>query len=200
MRTGIIILAAGESTRMGRPKQLLPYHGSTLLSQTVATALSLGGPVVVVLGAHAVEIRARLHDPRVLLAENPRWPEGMGSSVRAGLTTLLAAHPDISAVILMVCDQPFITGALLQDLIAEHRRSGRDIVASKYSNTLGVPALFSSEVFAELLGLEGSCGARKIIEKHRQRTAEVPFPEGAMDIDTPGDFLTLAQLAIPVPA
>jgi len=200
MKTGIVILAAGASTRMGQPKQLLPYQGSTLLRKTVATASSLGGPVVVVLGANAGEVRGQLDDPRVLTAENPCWSEGMGGSVRTGLGVLLAAHPEVAAVIFMVCDQPLITAAVLQDLIDEHSRTGRDIVAAQYSNALGVPALFSSELFPELLTLEGSCGARQIIEKHRERTAEVPFPEAAMDIDTPGDFLTLTQLAIPVPA
>lgn len=192
MSTGIIILAAGESSRMGEPKQLLPYRGTTLLHHAIATALSLeGAPVVVVLGAHADKIRAQLDEARVLIAENPGWHEGMGGSLRTGLRALLDAHPEISAVIFLLCDQPLLTPATLENLIATHGHTGSAIVASEYNGTLGVPALFTRIFFPDLLALDGADGARQILWTHRAHAIGVPFSEGATDIDTPADYARL---------
>ncbi len=194
MSTGIIILAAGESVRMGEPKQLLAYHGTTLLQHAIATALELDGtPVVVVLGAHAEKIRTQISEPRVTFAENPDWLEGMGASVRVGLSAMLAAHPDVAGVIFLPCDQPLLTAATLRDLIAAHERTGRAIAASEYGGVLGVPALFARDHFPELLALDGATGARQIIWAHRANAIGVPFPEGAVDVDTPADYARLHE-------
>jgi molybdenum cofactor cytidylyltransferase len=192
MNTGIIILAAGESSRMGEPKQLLAYHGTTLLQYTIATALLVPcAPVVVVLGAHAAQIRRQIGDACVLIAENRDWHEGMGSSLRTGLRELLDAQPDTDAVIFLLCDQPLLTPETLRKLIAEHEQTGSMIVASEYDGTLGVPALFTRAFYPELLALEGADGARKIIWTHRAHAIGVPFSEGAVDIDTPADYARL---------
>jgi molybdenum cofactor cytidylyltransferase len=192
MNTGIVILAAGGSARMGEPKQLLAYRGKTLLHHTINTALSLdGAPVVVVLGAYAAQIRAQLDDSRVLIAENSHWCDGMGGSLRVGLSGLLAAHPEISAVIFLLCDQPLLSTDTLSILVATHERTGSAIVASEYDGALGVPALFARAFFPELLALDGADGARQIIRAHRDQTIGVPFQEGAFDIDTPADYARL---------
>lgn len=189
MSIGIVILAAGESARMGGPKQLLGYRGKTLLLQSIYTALSLpDAPVVVVLGAHAAQIRALLDEPRVLVVENSDWRDGMGGSISTGLQALLTAHPAISAVLFMVCDQPLLTATTLGILIATHQQSGRAIVASEYGGALGVPALFARSMFPELLALEGAEGARQIILAHRAEAIGIPFPDGAVDLDTPADY------------
>lgn len=205
MSTGIVILAAGESARMGEPKQLLAYRGTTLLHHAIATALSLpDAAVVVVLGAHAAEIRAQLDEPRVLVAENPNWTDGMGGSLRTGLSALLAAKPGISAAIFLLCDQPLLTTTTLSNLVATRERTGCAIVASEYNGTLGVPALFAREFFQELLALNGAGGARQIIETHRDRAIGVPFQNGGIDIDTPADYVRLRssrnELLTPTPA
>jgi molybdenum cofactor cytidylyltransferase len=204
MSTGIVILAAGESARMGEPKQLLAYRGKTLLHHAIDTALSLpGAPVVVVLGAHAAQIRAQLDEPRVLAAENPEWRDGMGGSLRAGLSALLAAHPGISAAIFLLCDQPLVSTTTLSNLVATQERTGHAIVASEYDGALGVPALFGRELFPELLALHGADGARQIIGTHRDQTIGVPFDDGAIDIDTPADYdrlrNSLSDLSTPTP-
>jgi molybdenum cofactor cytidylyltransferase len=204
MSTGIVILAAGESARMGEPKQLLAYRGKTLLHHAINTALSLeGAPVVVVLGAHAAQIRAQLDDSRVLIVENSDWRDGMGGSLRAGLSALLAAHPEISAVIFLLCDQPLVSTNTLSTLVATHERTGSAIVASEYGGALGVPALFARTFLPELLALDGADGARQIIRAHRDQTIGVPFQDGAFDIDTPADYARLrssrSDLSVPKP-
>jgi molybdenum cofactor cytidylyltransferase len=192
MNTGVVILAAGESARMGEPKQLLAYRGTTLLQHAIDTAHSIpDAPVVVVLGARAAEIRAKLDPREVLIAENPDWHEGMGGSLRTGLRALLDSHPDISSAAFLLCDQPLLSPAMLGNLIATREQTGSAIVASEYDGILGVPALFGRTFFPALLALEGSDGARQIIWTHRAHAVGVPFAGGAVDIDTPADYARL---------
>lgn len=189
---GLVVLAAGESARMGQPKQLLDYRGTTLLQHALDTALALDGArVAVVLGAHAAEIRARLDESRMLVVENPGWPEGLGSSLRAGLSVLLSVQPDLEAAVFLLCDQPGWCSALLQNLVVIHERTGCAIVASEYEDTLGVPALFARTLFPELLALRGAGGAQQLIRAHRREAVGVPFPAGSVDIDTPADYARL---------
>ena len=198
MSTGVVILAAGESARMGEPKQLFAYRGKTLLGHAIDTAHSLpDAPIVVVIGAHSAQIRAQIDGSRVIIAENADWRDGMGGSLREGLSALLAAHPEISAAIFLVCDQPLLSATTLSILIATHQQSGRAIVASEYGGTLGVPVLFARAMFPELLALDGADGARQIIRTHRDRAIGVPFPDGAVDIDTPADHENLRN-SLPV--
>lgn len=194
MMPGIVILAAGGSTRMGTPKQLLAYGGTTLLGHAVETARSIdGAPVVVVLGAHAAEIRASTGDPGLIFAENPGWRRGMGSSLRTGLAALVAGHPDVPAAIFMLCDQPLVSPETLAGLVAAHEEAGRPIVASRYAGTLGVPALFARALFAELLVCgDHRGGAQRIIRARRDQAIGVPFEHGAVDIDTPAEYEALA--------
>ena len=192
MNTGIVILAAGESSRMGAPKQLLTYHGTTLLQHAIDTARELDdAAVVAVLGAHAEQILPQLDAHDILVVENPDWPAGMGGSLRTGLRALLDEHPDISAVIFLLCDQPLLSATTLENLVAAHESTGSAIVASEYDGILGVPALFTRTFFPDLLALEGAAGARQIIWTHRAHAIGVPFSEGAVDIDTPADYARL---------
>ena len=201
MTIGIIILAAGESVRMGEPKQLLAYRGGTLLHHAIETALTLPGtPVIVVLGAHAARIRAQVRDPGVFITENPDWRTGMGGSIRAGLNALLTAHPGIAAALFLLCDQPLVSASHLGNLVATHERTGRAIVASEYGGVLGVPALFSRTLFPELLALNGTDGARQIIQTRRDQAMGITFQDGAIDIDTPAEYARLRSSPNDVPA
>ena len=193
-RIGIVILAAGESARMGQPKQLLPFRGTTLLRHTADTALALGaGPVAVVLGAFADAIRPTLENLPALIVENPDWREGMGTSLCTGLRALLDAHPDLVAAIFLLSDQPLLSAENLHSLITAHEHTSSAIIASEYDGTLGVPALFHRSLFPELLALADTEGAKKIIARHRGSVATVPFPEGAVDMDTPSDYARLRE-------
>ncbi len=196
MRTGslgIVLLAAGESARMGEPKQLLVYQGKTLLRHAVETALALPEtPVVVVLGAHAEIIRSELDGLPVQIAENPEWRSGMGASLRAGLNGLLAACPQTAAALFLLCDQPYITPELLRRL-EQAWRQGANLAACRYETRLGVPALFDAALFPELLALEGAEGARQVLARHAAEAFAFPFPEGAIDVDRPEDYAALLR-------
>ena len=186
---GIVILAAGGSIRLGQPKQLLVYQGSSLLRRTVETALSVPlAPVIVVLGSNAELIRKEIRDMNVAVVENPQWQTGMASSIRTGLSTLIAAHPQIDAVIFLLCDQPWLCPDLLQALIQAHTGKKPPIVASRYAKTLGVPALFERSLFPELLALEGEFGARQVIKRHMTDAVGIHFEDAGIDIDTPNDL------------
>jgi xanthine dehydrogenase YagT iron-sulfur-binding subunit len=191
MRIAAAILAAGASTRMGSPKQLLRYRGESLLRSAAQTALSsVCDPVYVVLGAHAELLRGEFDGLAVAVVENDLWREGMGSSVR----TAVAAAAGSDALIIMLCDQPGVTTQALDGLVSAHQQSGALIVASAYQDTLGAPALFSREMFSELATLTGDQGARRVIQKHAERVAVVPLPEAALDLDTPQDYETLRNI------
>ena len=188
----IIVLAAGSSSRMGRPKQLLPYNGKSLLEHTVDTANDTdASPVIVVLGANAALLEKEINEKKVHITENSEWSEGMASSVRCGIKTLVQIAPYSDAAIIMVCDQPFVSPALLNDLVAAQKNTGKDIVTSHYENAIGPPALFHKTVFPELLDLKGDAGARKIIEQRGTDIATVSFVKGEIDIDTESDYKAL---------
>jgi xanthine dehydrogenase accessory factor len=185
-----IILAAGASTRMGRPKQLLPsFGGQSLLRRSAIEAIRSGcRPVVVVTGAHADGSSREVGDLPVQVIHNPDWTSGMSSSLRAGLAALAGDDNRANATIVTVCDQPFARAPVLEALARAYRSSGRGIVASEYGGVVGVPALFGREHFAELAGLRGAVGARQVIAAHAREVVRVPFPEGVIDIDTREDY------------
>ena len=182
--TALSILAAGASTRLGQPKQLLPFRGRSLLRHAAETALaSVCRPVVVVLGAGAEQLRGELAALPVTVTLNPAWAEGMASSIRAGLGTVTSEAHEPDSVVIMLCDQPLITAATLDQLVKVHRTENRGIVACEYEDTLGVPTLFIREYFPELAGLAGDQGACKIIVKHNNYLSRIPAPEAAFDVD-----------------
>ena len=194
---GLVILAAGASTRLGTPKQLLRYQGQTLLRRAAEMALAAScRPVIVVLGAYADSLCAELQGLPVRIVENREWEQGMGSSICAGVKELLAlseTEPEPEAVLFMLCDQPLVSAQLLNRLIETHRETGRLIVASEYDQTLGVPALFHRSLFSELSRLKGTEGAKQILQRYPAQTLGVPFPEGSVDIDTPADYKRLGE-------
>lgn len=191
MSIGVIILAAGGSSRMGSPKQLLPYRGQSLVRHAANVALgSIADRVVVVIGSHADEVRNELDGLPLSIVENPNWQAGMSSSLRAGLQALLSAV-QIESVIIMLCDQPLATADVLNKLVQTHGATGKPIVASTYGTTRGVPALFTRELFNELMSLTADEGARRIISTHSEDVATITFAQGAIDIDTPLDHQLL---------
>jgi molybdenum cofactor cytidylyltransferase len=193
---GAVILAAGPSTRMGRPKQLLQFGGETMLRRAASAALKAGcRPVVVVTGADATASRKALRGLDVREAENPQWESGISSSVRVGIEAVVTANSQSAAVVLMLCDQPFVTREIITQLVTAHVETGRSIVASRYGGSYGVPALFGKAHFAELTTLEGAAGAKQVIQKHLPKVHLLPFPEGEIDIDTPDDFARLQSMS-----
>jgi molybdenum cofactor cytidylyltransferase len=191
---GIVILAGGASTRLGRPKQLLQYHGKTLLNHAVNEAINAkADAVVVILGKNADLFQNEIDEKKVRVAVNKDWVEGMASSVRLGLDTLLKAKPYIDAVIFMVCDQPHISSSVLNELITKQQKTTKQIVTCNYGESIGPPALFHKKYFRELAKLNGDVGARNIIEQNKNDVAMILFPEGKIDIDTEDDYEALKK-------
>src|ERR1700753_1407492 len=185
--TGLIILAAGSSSRLGQPKQNLVYKGKTLLQRAIETAVSsVCEPVVVVLGSNAGSIKSTIATYPVLIIENNDWNEGMASSIRAGINKVLQLKPTADDIILMLCDQPFVDTYLINMLVAAKAKNG--ICASFYNDTIGPPVLFDVVYFDELLKLQGTDGAKKVMQKYPERVKEIPFAPGGVDIDTMEDY------------
>lgn len=176
MKVAAIILAAGASTRMGQPKQLLKLGGVRLLERAVDVAAQAGcEPVVVVLGASADEILAECALDQATVVINPEWCEGMAASIRRGLRQV---DGQCDAALLMVCDQPAATSDHLRKLVD---RCTELPVASSYAGRRGVPACFPASYFGELLMLCGDAGARHLLES----APAIELAGGELDIDTP---------------
>lgn len=187
--TGIIILAAGRSARLGGIKQLLRFQDKTLLQHVIDEAIATGAaPVIVVTGGHAAEVSAAIDLDQVYIVFNEKWKEGKGSGIVAGVREIIASYPEVRNVILAVCDQPFVTAALFIRLFQMQHDGGKGIVACAYAGTVGTPVLFSRRYFEHLLSLEKEEGAKKIIAAYSDDVATVDFPEGEIDIDTPEDY------------
>jgi molybdenum cofactor cytidylyltransferase len=193
-KLGLILLAAGGSTRMGQPKQQLAFKGSNLLQHATQAAIDADcKPIIVVIGAASEKNRESLQSYPVHVVVNPDWPTGMASSIKTGLKTLLELSPEIDGVVLMVCDQPFVTPHLLRKMKREWQSSGKGMVACSYAGTFGTPALFARDYFQDLLALDGQEGAKKILMAYNSFIALIPFPLGQVDIDTPEDYKNLEQ-------
>lgn len=187
--TGIVILAAGNSSRLGKPKQLLLHQNKTLLRHSVDEALDARlGPVAVVLGHNAETIAKNISERPLQIVFNPQWQEGLASSISTGLSDIVSRNPPIQSVILAVCDQPFLTASVFQQLLTEHLQTGKGIVASSYADTVGTPALFHRRYFQNLLQLNGAEGAKRIMQFFRDDVTTISFPNGNIDIDTAEDY------------
>jgi molybdenum cofactor cytidylyltransferase len=185
----VLILAAGSSTRMGQPKQLLKWKDQTLLNHAAKTALDSGAfSTVVVLGSGAEQSRLALDNLPVEIVINPDWEKGMGSSLKKGVDHILKKLPPSAGVVVMVCDQPMITSKHLQQLFQKHMGETKLIIATRYADTFGVPAFFQSSLLPSMLALGDEEGAKKYIQQNMQRVDFVDFDDAKIDLDTPEDF------------
>jgi molybdenum cofactor cytidylyltransferase len=184
-----IVLAAGASSRFGSPKQLIRLDGRPMLHAAVARAVEVAGQAVtVVLGANAAELAPLLRHSPASVIVNRDWSEGIGSSIRTGVTRLPSS---CDGVLIMLADQPAVTADDLRRLVETWRRQQDFIVAAFYESTTGVPAIFPRTMFSSLIELRGDQGARALIHRHRDRVVRVPVASAAIDIDTPEDLLKL---------
>jgi molybdenum cofactor cytidylyltransferase len=183
--TSIIILAAGSSSRLGLPKQLLQYNNKSFLRLMAEKSLAVrSSDVIAVLGFESDRMQHELDDLPVRIALNPEWREGIASSIRVGINNL---RPHVEAALMSVCDQPAVTTELLGQLISLCSRE-KPIAATKYNQILGVPACFDRSIFPELLLLRGDVGAKRVIGRDKSRVAAYPFPRASIDIDTLADY------------
>ncbi|WP_303311064.1 nucleotidyltransferase family protein [Hymenobacter sp. BT730] len=191
----IILLAAGASSRLGQPKQLLPFEGKSLLRRAAETAIHADlGPVVVVTGALHEELLPELAGLQVAITRNESWERGMGASIKAGLRAAEALAP-LTGVLIMLCDQPLITSDLLRALQQKQLTANCPIVATEYAEIQGVPALFGKEVIPLLRSMSDEAGARQLLRQHPNKVATVPFSAASLDVDTPAQYEQLLQQA-----
>lgn len=187
-----ILLAAGASTRLGRPKQLLRlpvFGGETLLDHAVALARAAGAaPIFVVVGAHAEEIILECELLDCIVVHNEAWAEGMASSLRVGIASVLENAPAASGAMVLVCDQPGLSGEHLRSLLEVHRHDPNHIAASRYAGRAGVPVIFPRAVFPALVELQGDHGARVLLQRSGAAVHAVDFPGGELDLDSPEDL------------
>jgi molybdenum cofactor cytidylyltransferase len=194
MRVTAVVLAAGGSTRFGRPKQFALFQGETFIRRIVAAAIEAGcAPVVVVTGEDSAPVTLELTGLTVSIVMNPRWSSGLGSSIGVGVQRAIDLAADLDALLLLTCDQPFVTVAVLAQIIQLRLTSGKSIVASAYAKTLGIPALFDRLCFPDLLRLKEDSGAKKIILARPHDVISFDFPPGEIDIDTATDYEKLDQ-------
>lgn len=192
--TGIIILAAGNSTRFGSAKQLLIYNNKTLLQHVIDEATATRAqPIVVVTGSHSEAVSASITSKTAEVIFNKDWKEGIASGIAAGVKKVMALNNKIENVIIAVCDQPFISSSLFKQLYQTRKDNPQHIAASAYAGTIGTPVLFTQKYFDALMNLKGDEGARKIILAHKEDVATVDFQKGNLDIDTKADFEKLLE-------
>jgi len=188
-----IVLAAGASSRMGRPKAGLPLGdgGQTVLSMGVSALLVAGVPrVVVVAGAHPEAVRRglRLRDRRVRIVDHPQWEEGQLSSMRCGLDAI--DHPQLEAALVTLVDVPLVSPAVVRALMRAWRDTGAAIVRPARGDAHGHPVLFDRRLFPELRVADLERGAKPVVRAHAHELLNVPVDDEGpfLDLDTPADY------------
>lgn len=185
-RHGAVVLAAGASRRLARSKQLLLVDRQPLVRRAALAALATQpAELVIVVGADADAVFAAVADLAVVRVDCDDWARGMGASLRAG-TRALRAGPD--GLLVVLCDQPSLAAVHLQRLVTAWRLRPAWAVASRYAQTVGVPAILPRAWFADLMLLDSDQGARELLRSRADQVVAVAAPELARDIDTPGDL------------
>jgi len=193
-KTPIILLAAGSSSRMGQPKQLLPWGAGTLIEHQIQRLLQTGEDLIVVLGANADLILPLLQKYSVIVAINHAWESGMGSSISCGINQLELHYPNAEAVLITLADQPLIPSSHFNDMLKSFSEGHQQIIASTSSEGwLGVPVLFDKCYFSELCNLRGEKGAKSLIQKYPGQIKALECNEIIKDIDTLDSYFNLYQ-------
>lgn len=185
----IIILAAGNSSRLGEPKQLLQFQGKSLIRHISEAAVEVvDSNVIVVTGFNSSLVERELEELPCHFAFNPNWQEGMSASIKTGIRALESHNPNVKGCILAVSDQPFVSSLIFNALIHSFETTGKSIVASEYSGALGTPAFFAASYFPALIQLSGAEGAKKLFNRYTDDVSAAAFPQGSIDIDTREDY------------
>lgn len=191
--TAALILAAGCSRRLGRPKQLITFQGRTLLGRTIDTVRQSGiEKTFVVTGAFRLAVEEILKQEQVIPVHNANWAQGIGSSIACGVGAI-SQDTSLSCVLLLVCDQPLLSTEHIHNLLGAKQQCGSSIVASSYSETFGIPVIFDRCYFPELTALSDS-GAKEIISRNRCKTSFISFEKGSFDIDTEEEYEAFISL------
>ncbi len=188
----IVILAAGASSRMQKRKQLLKWNNTTMLEHAIKTAkASNATKVKVVLGASYEEIIVEIKDRQIEYLINKDWKQGIGKSIAFGIENIAS---DFGAAIIMLADQPLIDVLYLNKLIETFQNNNSKIIATKYKNKVGVPALFGSSYFTKLQMLNSDYGARQLLVEYEKDVLCVEAGGKTVDIDTEEDYKSVLKL------
>jgi molybdenum cofactor cytidylyltransferase len=189
-----LIMAAGGSSRMGEPKQLLPWKGATLIEKSIDKALQLQMPKpIVVLGANSERIASKIESYPVKIIRNPNWERGLGNSIAFGVNYIQNNH-QVDGVLVILADQPLINASYLKVMLDLFETKKHQIIATKYNNgKLGVPVLFDASYFQELSRIEGDKGAKSILEKYSNLVIITEVTTNIFDVDTKEDYNELGK-------
>jgi molybdenum cofactor cytidylyltransferase len=190
----VVVLAAGGSSRLGRPKQLVEFKGKTLLELTMEKADMLGFQTkILVLGAKHQEIQEQTDTDGFTVVVNPDWEQGMASSIKLGLKIALTVK-ELDHALFLVSDQPFLEHINLTKLVQAQLTKKPKATYSKYGDNIGVPAIFNKEAFPLLMELEGDEGAKKLIYAKEFDYGTETFNKGGFDVDTEEDVRQLKKM------
>ena len=185
----ILILAAGKSSRMGTVKQLLKVEGKTLLEKAIATAIKIKNEgIVCVLGAHASAIQKQIDFKSVPFTINKDYELGLSSSIISGIKHLQEQKIQFDGILLLLADQPAIKGSYYQEMTALFLKEKNKIIASKYENNFGVPAIFPKSFVKDLLNIKGDKGAKEFLQKNEKEILSPTMSVDLLDIDTPKEY------------
>ncbi|MCR9227492.1 MAG: nucleotidyltransferase family protein [Flavobacteriaceae bacterium] len=191
----VAVLAAGDSSRLGRPKQLVEFKGKTLLGHTMYKVDLLGFKTkILVLGAKREEIMDKIDFNDFKVVVNTHWEQGMASSIKIGLEAAMAEEEGLDHVLFLVSDQPFLERANLIKLVHTQLTKHPKATYSQYGDNIGVPAIFCKEAFPLLLELEGDEGAKKLTRMEDFNYCTETFKKGGFDVDTEEDVQQLKQM------
>lgn len=184
----IVILAAGEASRFGSPKQLAEWRGRPLVRFVAEEALAACAEVVVVIGAHAPLVRDALAGVPCRIVENREWRRGPGSSLKAALEV-----SSFDAVLVTLVDLPRVTREHFTQLL----KTEGALVASRWSGSFGAPAVFRGAFVAALEGIDDGAGAKSVLQANLSQVSLVDCPEAAHDVDQPATLDSLREQASP---
>lgn len=189
MKWGVMILAAGEASRMGMAKMLLPFKKRTILAHLIEEINSVAPNMIHLVTGHYHDlIKAEINTEEVNIVHNPDYKLGMSHSIQVGLTAMLKACPTLDFLIIVVSDQPFLNRSILRSLLIKQQETAKGIIASFYNGIKGTPVLLSSAYFTQLYNLTGDKGARVILQQFPNDVETVEFEKGELDIDTVEDY------------
>lgn len=193
-RLACLLLAAGGSRRLGKPKQLIDINGEVLVQRTARLLLTQSSRVTVVIGAHAAETGKALHGLRVAIARNEDWAHGMGGSIAHGMRSF---PKDAEGVLILLCDQWRIGQGDLENLVQTWRQNPAETTVARWSESYGSPAIFPASLFDELRQLKGDRGAKSLIARQLQVNF-CDIPNAGFDLDTGFDLEMLKSATEPV--
>jgi len=193
-KTPILLLAAGASSRMGQPKQLLPWGEQTLIEHQIQTLLETDNPVNVVLGSNSNLIIPVIEKFSINIFINADWESGMGSSISLGIDQIIQIFPEAEGVLITLLDQPLLTASYFEEMLGAFQPDTQQILVSRAaSGWTGVPVLFDQCYFKELSGLKNEEGAKKIVKRHEEKVFLLEGGELLEDMDTPEAYQKLLK-------